>query len=410
MFVKKNVIMKTVIATLLLAILSSAIFGQGKLLSAGDPLPDIDIKHILNAPFSSFSLNESKDKKIYILNFWGTWCSPCIPEMDTLAKLQRTNKGKIQVIAISDDTPERLKAYLKKKPSEIWLATDTTWLLYEMMAFKSVGHSAIVNEKREIVALVSTDSINQNMINQLMKGLKVTSSARLEEKKINNSDDIFGVDSTLKENFTVRTYMQGQRSQTMNFPRGLYQNRRINYQNATMGRMFTDAYQIMSPKQVIYEFEEKKWCDYSNKEHLFCLDLLVRPEQKDNFYLIFQKRLSQVFPIKAKTEYRNMPVYALTLAANKTFNAPPSKEKVLSYSFSGRGFEGTGITVKEFAELYLDNELGLPVVDETGIKGNYDIRTSMDIRGMEGIKQTIASLGLEITKTQRKIKVLILSE
>ena len=105
-----------------------------------------------------------------------------------------------------------------------------------------------------------------------------------------------------------------------------------------------------------------------------------------------------------------MPVYALTLAANKTFAAARSKEKVLSYSFSGKGFDGTGVTIKEFTELYLDNELCLPVVDETGVEGNYDIRTSMDIRGMEGIKQTIASLGLEITKTERKIKVLILSE
>jgi uncharacterized protein (TIGR03435 family) len=402
--------MKTATLTLLLSMLSYAIFGQGKLLSVGDPIPDIDIKHIINAPVTSFSLSEPIDKKIYIINFWGTWCSPCIPEMDTLAKLQRANKGKIQIIGMSDDSPARLKTYLKKKPSEIWLATDTTWLLYEMMALKSVGHSAILDEKRKIVALVRTDSINQNMINQLLAGRKVNSSAQLEEKKINNSDDIFSVDSTLKENFTVRSYMQGQRSQTRNFPKGIYKNRRINYQNSTMGRMFTDAYQMMSPKQVIYEFEEKKWCDYANKDHLFCLDLLVSPEQKDSFYLIFQKRLAQVFPIKAKTEYRNMPVYALTKAANKNFSSPLSKEKVMSYSFSGKGFDGTGVTVTQFAELYLDNELGLPVVDETGITGNYDISTSMDMRGLEGIKKTIASLGLEITKTERKIKVLVLSE
>jgi uncharacterized protein (TIGR03435 family) len=402
--------MKTAIVTLLLSILSCTIFGQGKLLSVGDPAPDIDIKHIINAPVTSFSLNEPKDKKIYIINFWGTWCSPCIPEMDTLAKLQRANKGKIQIIGMSDDSPERLKTYLKKKPSEIWLATDTTWLLYEMMALKSVGHSAILDEKRKIVALVTTHSINQHMINQLIAGQKIESNAALKEKKITNSDDPFRVDSTLKENFTVRTYMQGQQSQTRNFSKGIYKNRRINYQNSTMGRMFTDAYQIMSPKQVIYEFDEKKWCDYSNKDHLFCLDLLVSPEQTDSFYLIFQKRLAQVFPIKAKTEYRNMPVYALTLAANKTFNSPLSKEKVLSYSFSGKGFDGTGVTVTQFAELYLDNELGLPVVDETGITGNYDISTSMDMRGLEGIKKTIASLGLQITKTERKIKVLVLSE
>ena len=402
--------MKKVLSILFLSVLSIPGFAQGKLLSPGDAFPELSIKNMINAPVSTIDLNESKDKKIYILNFWGTWCGPCIPEMDRLAKLQKANQGKIQVIALSDDSPARLQAYLKKKPSDIWLATDTSWLLYEMMALKSVGHSAIVNEKREIVALVKTDSVNQTLIDNVLKGVKVKSSALLKEKKINVSDDIFGVDSTLKENFTVRTYMQGQRSQTMTFKQGLFKNRRINYQNSSMANMFKDAYQIVSSKQMIYEFDEKKYCDYENKAHLFCLDLLVKPEDTERFYSIFQKRLADVFPIKARIDYKTIPVYVLTLAKGKTLQAPVSKEPVMTYEFSGRGFNGIGITVAQLADHYLSNELESPVVDETGVKGIYDIKTSMDIRNMEGIKNTLAELGLQVVKTERKMRVLILSD
>jgi len=58
----------------------------------------------------------------------------------------------------------------------------------------------------------------------------------------------------------------------------------------------------------------------------------------------------------------------------------------------------------------LSNELESPVVDETGVKGIYDIKTSMDIRNMEGIKNTLAELGLQVVKTERKMRVLILSD
>ena len=91
---------------------------QEPVLKVGSPFPEIAITQISNAPFKEFYLNKVKDEKYYILNFWGTWCSPCLPEMDTLAKLQKKNAGKIQVIAISDDNELRKAKYLKNKPSD----------------------------------------------------------------------------------------------------------------------------------------------------------------------------------------------------------------------------------------------------------------------------------------------------
>lgn len=400
---------KTILTTLLsaLAVLS---FSQGKLIKEGDLFPDIAIKNIINAPVKTFSLNEAKDKKIYIINLWGTWCSPCIPEMDSLAKLQNANPSKIQVIGISDDSTERLNAYLKKKPSKIWLATDTSYLFYSMFAFANVGQSAIVDSNHKILAFVKTDFINQKMIDKLIKGLAVQSNANLTAKKINASEDLFGVDSTMRENFTVRSYMQGHSSMSKTYRNGYFENRRISYVNCCVDRMFTDAYQISSPKQVIYEFNKKLLFDYNNKLHLYCLDLLVNPTQKDSLYTIFQQRLKQVFPIKAKTEYRNIPVYVLTVAKNKQFTAPVSTTQKMSYSFTGRGFDGQGITIAQFSDLYLNNELETPMVDETGLKGIFDIKTTVEIRNLEGIKKMISDLGLEVTKAERPMRVLVLSK
>ena len=148
-------------------LLPTAAFSQGMVLKSGDQFPDIPIHQMINAPVKSVNIKNSKDKKLYILNFWGTWCSPCIPEMDELTKLQKANADKMQVIAISDDEPAKLQKYLKNKPTTIWLATDTSYLLYKLFNLASVSHSAIINADRKIVAVMKTHSITQRLLNSL---------------------------------------------------------------------------------------------------------------------------------------------------------------------------------------------------------------------------------------------------
>jgi len=52
------------------------------------------------------SLNELKGK-IVVLNFWATWCPPCIEEMPSLVRMQQQLRPKgVAVLAISIDVDE----------------------------------------------------------------------------------------------------------------------------------------------------------------------------------------------------------------------------------------------------------------------------------------------------------------
>jgi len=45
--------------------------------------------------------------QVLVVNFWATWCAPCVQEMPTLAKLQTAFAGQpVKVMAISLDRPE----------------------------------------------------------------------------------------------------------------------------------------------------------------------------------------------------------------------------------------------------------------------------------------------------------------
>ena len=62
------------------------------------------------------SLQELRGK-IVVLNFWATWCVPCVDEMPSLVQMQQKMKGNgVEVLAISVDVNESayqnfLKAY-----------------------------------------------------------------------------------------------------------------------------------------------------------------------------------------------------------------------------------------------------------------------------------------------------------
>lgn len=61
------------------------------------------------------SLSSLKGKYVYV-DFWSTWCSPCVSMIPTLKKLYRqVDKNRFEFLGIvGNDTPERLRAFIKK--------------------------------------------------------------------------------------------------------------------------------------------------------------------------------------------------------------------------------------------------------------------------------------------------------
>jgi cytochrome c biogenesis protein CcmG, thiol:disulfide interchange protein DsbE len=54
--------------------------------------------------------------QVVVLNFWATWCAPCVEEMPSLVEMQRRMKAKgITVLAVSMDVDESAyKQFIKE--------------------------------------------------------------------------------------------------------------------------------------------------------------------------------------------------------------------------------------------------------------------------------------------------------
>src|SRR5881392_1266624 len=55
--------------------------------------------------------------KPLVLNFWATWCPPCVEEMPLLESFSRQNAGKnIHVVGLAIDQPSAVRAFLQRTP------------------------------------------------------------------------------------------------------------------------------------------------------------------------------------------------------------------------------------------------------------------------------------------------------
>ncbi len=56
-------------------------------------------------------LNKSNDDKIHVVNFWATWCAPCVKELPYFEELHTTNTN-VEVILVSLDFPDKFESQL----------------------------------------------------------------------------------------------------------------------------------------------------------------------------------------------------------------------------------------------------------------------------------------------------------
>lgn len=65
----------------------------------GKPAPNFQIKHWINSPDHELKLKDLKGK-VVLLDFWGTWCKPCIEAMPKLKALQKKHGDDLVIISI----------------------------------------------------------------------------------------------------------------------------------------------------------------------------------------------------------------------------------------------------------------------------------------------------------------------
>lgn len=117
------------------------------------PAPTI---HFANEQGKPLSLEDFKGKVLFI-NFWATWCAPCVKEMPLLDHIQKEWGGKgLEVLAISEDIklgmPKIKSFYQTHNITNLPAYLDTNSKTFVALGLKGLPYSYIIDRKGQVRA------------------------------------------------------------------------------------------------------------------------------------------------------------------------------------------------------------------------------------------------------------------
>ncbi len=93
------------------------------------PAPPVTLAMLnSSAPFTLGSLRGH----VVVLDFWGTWCEPCMAEMPSVLKVHRRYQSNKDVVFLAvnpgwhDDTPDKIRTTVQQKHIDMPIALDNT--------------------------------------------------------------------------------------------------------------------------------------------------------------------------------------------------------------------------------------------------------------------------------------------
>jgi thiol-disulfide isomerase/thioredoxin len=163
---------------LTLIIATDAVKGQS--LKVGDTLPpelwSMPLQ-VINHPTGkeTITLNEYKDKLI-ILDFWATWCAPCIKSLTKLDSVQKEFGEQLAVIPITYENADKVLPFLTKRGYQLpSIINDST--LKKYFPHRTIPHQVWVRAG-EVLAVTGAEyatraniskALNEEEVQMLMK-------------------------------------------------------------------------------------------------------------------------------------------------------------------------------------------------------------------------------------------------
>ena len=103
-----------------LLLMNRPAWAKAKLNEDVSAVDDVALSELLGLPLPDLSGNALKlqdtiEGKLTIVNFWASWCAPCVREMPALDALHKQQQS-VNVVGIGLDTDANIKAFAAKTP------------------------------------------------------------------------------------------------------------------------------------------------------------------------------------------------------------------------------------------------------------------------------------------------------
>ena len=402
-------------------------------LSIGDKLPDVTVQNVIHYSNEEVKLSEYKGK-LLILDFWATWCSPCISMLPKTDSLQKVFKDQVMFLPVTYQSKEEVNKLLSrsKKLGGLSLPIATSdKTLHLLFPHKELPHYVWIDENGIVKAITSHNEVNALNIRAMLAEKK---SILPEKRDVLIRYDreqplLIGNLKATKERIKYETllcgYIDGQASQyTMeDHPNGSIRHTFINY---TLANLFCKAWsegtiyfgnnrivsEVNDPDKVSPSETGKAFLKQWMAESSYCYEIIAPAHLTGNAYDLMRQDMFRLFPqYKVTVEKRKRPCLVLV----RTSSQDKIKSKGLPSTYSFEYGEGSMVncslnllvTQLNIHDLQL---LSTPVIDGTNYNQNVDLRLEANFANVESLRKALQAYDLDLVTKDLEIDVVVIRD
>ncbi|MGA2351180.1 MAG: redoxin domain-containing protein [Terracidiphilus sp.] len=360
----------------------------------GTPAPPLDSLVLLQAPLGVRAEWASLKGKVTVLEFWATWCSPCVASLPHFNQLvESLDPAKFQFISIDDEDLKAVQTFLTKKKMSGWVGVDTSGAVFAWYGIKSRPTTIIVDGDGKIVAATEIDSVSAADLQAVAGGKSVEFKPTTEITSSSGES----TDATIHALFAVsvsKAAPDAKPSQVNHPPTG------TDFLGNDADSLMTNAFDVFENRYVLKD----SLPDGSYDLRMSFVD--VPKSVIDS--AVQQAVLSALhLQIQPKTVTRNAYILRATDASKKLLSQSASTRKVKRGYWHGRFILMNG-TMDDLAYV-LATGLENPVINETDIDGRFDARFKTTGSDPDSVNAALKNtLGLELVQGNREMSITVL--
>ena len=117
--------------------------GEIKVLAEGDVAPDFTVELVSG---EKVKLSDYDDK-IVLLNFWATWCGPCVGEMPAFERLKSDGNDNLQILCVNCMEDKRtVDNFIKSEGYTFDVGYDETGSIETYYPSNGIPYTLVINK------------------------------------------------------------------------------------------------------------------------------------------------------------------------------------------------------------------------------------------------------------------------
>lgn len=358
--------------------------------SAAPKAPNLKIAAVQNAPVTRIrSLAELKGKVVF-LDFWATWCAPCVAGIPHVNRLVDALKGQpVVFLSVTDEPADMIAAFRKTHEMKSWVGVDEAKAAFKAYHVEQRPSGYLIGKDGTLLAPFYPDDLKEKDLRDALAGRFKPRPVAWETAAPPKAKAAAG-----KTYFEARISAAGGEPGMSDGPDGL-EARSLDFAGNVAWIWDVEPGQVLVDTPPVSAFN---------------FTLKTPPEGFERGRELLKDAVRSAFGVDVSSEAREADVLVLTLSSAPGAPRPkPGAESERSGVMASGGGRLLGKMPMPEAARSLWMSLGRPVVDETGLQGEYDFDMEWAPGDRGGLDALLAAQGLSLVPGRRPIEFLRVS-